>query len=436
MGLQRKLSTEPYKGVRDLYPEEMFIHNHLAGVLRTAVERFGYEEYGASILEPAELYMAKSNEEIVEEQTYTFTDRGGREVTLRPEMTPTLARMVAARRKTLSFPLRWYSFANMFRYERPQRGRLREHWQLNVDLFGVAGSLAEAEVISVAVEILRSFGLTDAQFEVRIGNRKIILAVFNEVLKITGDTYPKMLRLIDRKEKLSSQTFEAEIEKLLGERKNLLLDFLEAKNLEWVSKMLTHSPQLAEVISEVDGLLVKLNNSGVSNCRFDSKLVRGFDYYTGSVFELYDLNPKNRRSICGGGRYDDLLIVFGVEPIPAVGFGLGDIVLCDVLETYGLLPSYRAKGELYLCIANSEQRNFTLELARKLRSTGLKVAVDFTERKLAEQIRYADKKGFSYICCIGPVEVKQNRFKLKHLSTRTEKELSLEEISVFVRTNS
>jgi len=248
-----KLDTQPYKGVKDFYPEDMAIQNYIFDTWHKVAEKFGYEEYSASILEPTEIYTEKSGAEIVNEQTFTFTDRGGRSVTLRPEMTPTLARMVAGRRRNLKFPLRWYSIPNLFRYERPQRGRKREHWQLNVDLMGPADTNADIEMISIAYAIMKEFGAKDEDFEIRINNSD--LDIFKEI-----------------------------------------------------------APNLV----------------------YDPSLARGQAYYTGMVFEIFDTNKENGRSIAGGGRYDNLLEIFDVEPVPAVGFGMGDITIRDFLETHGL----------------------------------------------------------------------------------------------------
>jgi len=250
-----KLGTDPYKGVRDFYPEDMAIENYIFNTWRKVAEKFGYEEYSASILEPTEIYTEKSGAEIVNEQTFTFTDRGDRSVTLRPEMTPSLARMVAARRRNLKFPLRWFSIPNLFRYERPQRGRKREHWQLNCDLLGTAGIEADKEMISLAYAVMKEFGAKDSDFEIRINNSDI------------------------------------------------------------------------EIFKEI-----------VPNLVSDPTLARGQTYYTGTVFEIFDTNKENGRSIAGGGRYDNLLEIFDVEPIPAVGFGMGDITLRDFLETHKLGP--------------------------------------------------------------------------------------------------
>ncbi len=250
-----KLDTGPYKGVRDFYPEDMAIENYIFNTWRKVAERYGYSEYSASLLEPTEIYTEKSGAEIINEQTFTFKDRGDRSVTLRPEMTPTTARMIAARRKSLKFPLRWFSIPNLFRYERPQRGRRREHWQLNCDLIGVSEVEADKEIVLLAYNIMKEFGANEKDFEVRINNADI-------------------------------------------------------NNFKDIGP----------------------------NIVFDSSLARGQTYYTGMVFEIFDTNKENGRALAGGGRYDNLLELFDVEPIPAVGFGMGDIALRDFLETHKLGP--------------------------------------------------------------------------------------------------
>ncbi|OHA20811.1 MAG: hypothetical protein A2849_03430 [Candidatus Taylorbacteria bacterium RIFCSPHIGHO2_01_FULL_51_15] len=305
-----KLSTEPYKGVRDFYPEDMAVQNYIFSVWRTVAEKFGYEEYAASLLEPVELYRSKGSDEIVNEQMFTFKDRGDREVALRPEMTPSLARMVAAKRKSLKFPLRWYSIPNCFRYERPQRGRRREHWQLNADLVGIAGVEAEVEIISLAHHIMKEFGADDSDFEIRIGAKGIITEKLNQK-NISEEHHKKIFQLIDKKGKMPEE------ERML-ELKNLGVDF-----------EITES-------AHVKQLRVLLTKKGVKNTEFDPHIVRGFDYYTGMVFEVFDTHEENRRSLFGGGRYDNLLEMFGVEPVPTVGFGMGDVTIRDFLETHGL----------------------------------------------------------------------------------------------------
>lgn len=305
-----KLSTESYKGVRDFYPEDMKIQNYIFGVWKKTAESFGYEEYSASLLEPIELYKSKSSEEIVSEQMFTFTDRGEREVALRPEMTPSLARMIAAQRKSLKFPLRWYSIPNLFRYERPQRGRLREHWQLNCDVMGISDTSADVEIIKLSYQIMKAFGAKDEDFQIKINNRKSLEEAIKSKLKNEAD-YQTALRLLDKKEKITEEEFDT----------------------KW--KELSDSP--FEINTEVNQDLSKIIKSlGISNITYDPLLTRGFDYYTGMVFEVFDTNPENKRSLFGGGRYDNLLEIFGVEPVPTVGFGMGDVTIRDFLETHNL----------------------------------------------------------------------------------------------------
>lgn len=311
----RKLSTEPYKGVRDFYPEDMAVQNHIFSTWKKVCEEFGYVEYAASLLEPAELYRSKGSDEIVNEQMFTFTDRGGREVALRPEMTPSLARMVAARRKSLRFPLRWYTIANCFRYERPQRGRKREHWQLNADVMGISGVEAEVEIILLAYKIMtEGFGAKDTDFEIKISNRaELEKALLEEGIK-QGDIHG-VFRLFDKEGKMPEEERQAELEKL-GYRKDA--------EVKWYSS--------------VSDLETKLRERKINNIRFGPKIVRGFDYYTGMVFEVFDTHEDNRRSLFGGGRYDNLLELFGAEPVPTVGFGMGDVTIRDFLETHSLHP--------------------------------------------------------------------------------------------------
>lgn len=316
-----KLGTDPYKGVRDFYPEDMAVQNYIIDTWKKVAREFGYEEYAASVLEPAELYRSKGSEEIVNEQMFTFRDRGDREVALRPEMTPSLARMVAARRKSLKFPLRWFTIANCFRYERPQRGRRREHWQLNCDLMGIAGIEAEVEIISIAYAIMKEFGAKDENFEIRVNSRKLFEHMFDEIGGVSKDTKSSVIRLVDRREKIDN--FEEELTRILGgEKKELFLELQKT----------TH------VTEELENLKNRLAQKGLNNVKIDTSIARGFDYYTGMIFEVFDTHLENRRSLFGGGRYDNLLEIFGVEPVPTVGFGMGDITIRDFLETHALPP--------------------------------------------------------------------------------------------------
>ncbi len=394
---KQPLSTESYKGVRDFYPEDLFIQKYIFAILRQEVESFGYIEYSASLLEPAELYRSKTSEEIVNEQTYTFKDRGDREVTLRPEMTPTVARMVAAKRHDLSIPIRWYSIPNLFRYERPQRGRLREHWQLNCDIFGVSGYAAEVEIITLAHKILRSFGIQQHQFEIRINNRA---ALTNKLQKeITDPSQLKVaLRLLDRKEKMDEETF----------------------NKEWALISSVPFKPSQEPDEETQKILTALQKLGIKNAQYHPTLTRGFDYYTGTVFEVFDTHEKNRRSLFGGGRYDNLLSLFGGQNMPAVGFGMGDVTIKDVLETYNLLPVYKNTTSLAILPAPHTPIEQILLLADRLRSSGVRVSVDSTERKLGDQIKAAHKQHIPFVMVVGEIELKEGMYTVKKILTGKE----------------
>lgn len=393
-----KLSTEPYKGVRDFYPSDMRSLQRLFAVWREAAQSYGYEEYGASPLEPTELYLSKTSEEIVRNQAYTFTDRGDRQVTLRPEMTPTVSRMLAAKYRDIPMPARWFSIPNVFRYERPQRGRLREHYQLNVDIFGCDSLDAEVELILVARRILTKLGVPERAYVIKLNSR----AALNTSLANAGfdaETAKEVTRLIDRKEKIDN--FEEELEKLAPGFK---LD--------------TNEP---DDVAQVRSMLQKL---GVSNVVFDPFLARGFDYYTGVVFEIFATDGKNNRSLFGGGRYNGLTKHFGAPEIAAAGFGMGDVVILDLLETLGVAQNLATATDIHVCQpeGTSEQIQTIVE---QWRDAGCTVSLDVSGKKIGDQIKYADKLGIPYIVVIGDEEISSGKVKLKRLSDASEREVEI-----------
>ena len=406
-----KLSTENYKGVRDFYPEDQFIQRYIFEHMERVCELFGYEEYDASILEPAELFRGKTSEEIVNEQTYTFVDRGGREVTLRPEMTPTLARMIAARAREIALPARWYTIANVFRYERPQRGRLREHWQLNADIIGVAGVEADAEIIAVAHGIMRSLGADEHNFEIRVSDRRLLDAAYDQV-EIKGDMRAGATRLLDRRAK--HENFEEALSNLIGGKAAIeLIDIIDRT---------TSSAFLEELRGQLEYM-------GVRNMIVDTKITRGFDYYTGMVFEVYDTAPANRRSLYGGGRYDNLLSLFGTEKTPAVGFAMGDVTARDFLETHNLLPTYAPGTELMIAVIEEEATGHAIKLAQDLRREDVTVAVNFSGKRVGDQIRQADKMKIPFVIAVGTKERESGRYTVKNLATAAEITLPADRIA-------
>ncbi len=428
----KKLSTEAYKGVRDFFPEDMAVEKHIFGIWRRTAEKYGYEEYNASVLEPAELYRAKTGEEIVNEQTYTFTDRGDREVTLRPEMTPTVARMVAQKRRELAFPVRWYSIPNLFRYEQPQRGRVREHWQLNADIFGVESVNAEIEAINMAYDITRAYGLKDTDFEIRLNSRRIVDYVMRDVLALNEQTAHALAKLIDKKDKMKPKDFELAVCEAfnMSETADRFLTLLNSKNFEEYVSRLPQTKEEHRGIQEIRQVLAGLERLGITNARFDQTLMRGFDYYTGVVFEVFDLNPANRRSVFGGGRYDDLLSLFGNDKVTAVGFGAGDVVAHDLMETYGTLPKASAPADIALLIVGEQNAPYALDLAQSLRTKGIRVSVDLSGKKLGDQISNADKRGIPRVIAIGDEEVKTGDLRMKVLATKEEVATTSDQISI------
>lgn len=423
------LSTQPYKGARDFYPEDKRLQKYLFNKMRQTVEKFGYEEYDAPILESVELYKAKTGDEIVNEQTYVFTDRGGREVVIRPEMTPTVSRMVAAKRQELAYPLRWYSIPNLWRYERPQRGRLREHWQLNVDIFGVNGIEAEHEIIMIADSLMKAYGAKQDMYTIKINSRTLMNYILEDYLGLDAVQRQTIMKLIDRMHKMPRAEFVADIDAMLSpsERENgteeRLLQVLEVKELS----DLPAPVQENESVVKLRELIKLLKDSGANNVEFDITVMRGFDYYTDIVFEMFDNDPENNRAMFGGGRYDGLVGLFGVEPAATVGFGLGDVTLANFLETHGLLPEENVETDIYVILVGDVYARAQSVIA-KLREEGVKVAVDTTGRKPLAQIKSADKKGIKYALFIGEKELEDERYNLKDLQSGEEQTLSPERI--------
>ncbi len=413
MSKKDKLSVEPYKGVRDFYPEDQAFLNWLFAKTRALVERAGYVEYEASILEPSELYKAKGveNSEMVGEQTYTFVDRGEREVTLRPEMTPTVARMVAGRRRELAFPLRWYSIPNCFRYERPQRGRLREFWQLNVDIFGSHSVAADAEIVAVAHGLMIAFGARESDFQIKVGSRQAINALAQNN-KLTEEQTKNFFALLDRRSKISEGAFDRELQKL-GINKSLL------------------SP--SNIPPAIEEMLKNFASAGINNVVYDPSIVRGFAYYTGMVFEVFDTHAENNRALFGGGRYDNLTALFDDEPLPGVGFGMGDETIRLFLQVRGLIEPYKPPTQVYVAITTSELAGRAQMFAGELRQQGVSVAVDFGERKLGDQIKAAAKHKIPYVIVAGEDEFASGLFGVKDLETGAEEKIAREDLPAFFK---
>lgn len=428
------LSTKPYKGARDFYPVDKRLQKYMFRNWRKVAERFGYEEYDAPILEPLEIYLAKTGEEIVNEQTYSFEDRGGRQVVIRPEMTPTVSRMVAAKRQELAYPLRWYSIPNLWRYERPQRGRLREHWQLNVDIFGVAGITAEYEIISLVDAMFKEFGANPETYEIRLNSRKLMDFALSDYLGFSQAETHAVGKLIDRLHKMERGDFISKIDAAISPKAResgtveKLLVLLETKDL---AKLPPELRKHASVV-ELRHLLSLLTANGVKNAEFDISIMRGFDYYTDIIFEVFDKHPDNNRSMVAGGRYDGLVGLFGVAPVPTVGFGWGDVTLANFLELHNLLPESKAETDVYVALVGAVLDQAQPVIA-ELRAANLNLAVDLSRKKMGDQLKTADKKGVTHVLIIGDNELKTGIFTLKNLATGLEQKGSPKTLAQFIK---
>lgn len=422
------LSSQPYKGTRDYYPADKRVQNYIFGVWQKVCKSFGYEEYGAPMLEPLEVYTAKSGQELATEQTYTFTDRGDRTVAIRPEMTPSISRMIAAKRQELAYPARLFSIANYMRYERPQRGREREFWQLNADIFGADGALSEAEIITMGAEIMKAFGAKDDMYTIKINNRKVINFMMTDYLGLDAVQSQLMIRLFDRKDKITNEEFRDQAIDIFGEAAapeglQKIAKLLTAKTMDELPEILREY----EAVKEVQELFSLLTAAGVKNTIFDITLMRGFDYYTGTVFEFFDMHPENRRAMFGGGRYDGLVGLFGAEPISAVGFAPGYTMTELFLQSHKLLPKLSSTTEVYIVVLGKALVAAT-ELATKLREEGVNVELDFTGRKLDKQLKTAVKKEIPFIIFVGEDELESEIYPFKDTASSEEQKLSFERI--------
>ncbi len=423
--MSEKLSMQPYKGTRDFYPQEMRLRNWFFGVIRRELERAAFEEYNGPMLESLDIYAAKSGEEIANKQTYNFVDRGNRPLAIRPEMTPTVARMVAAKMGELTFPLKWFSIPNMYRYEATQRGRLREFWQLNVDVFGCNTFEADLEVVTSAIRIMRAFGADETMFTVRINNRRF----FNDVVAaITGkgtEGSRLVSKVIDRKNKVTRESYEKDMRELgLSDEQIAKIDSLYTMGVDEATALCPDSVGA----DELRRLFAALEKMGLAKyCIFDFGIIRGLDYYTGTVFEVFDNAPENNRAMFGGGRYDNLVDLFVKNAkISGVGYGMGDVTLENFLVTHGLVPaSFGSDVKVLVTRFEDVPYEAYTSLVEDLRDGGITASVYLGQKKFGKQLEYAVKGEYSHALIMGGDEYARGVVRLKNLASREEKEVAL-----------
>jgi histidyl-tRNA synthetase len=393
------------KGTREFYPEQMFLRNFIYEKVRGASQAFGYQEWDAPFIESIDLYAAKSGEELVKKQSFTFTDRGGDFVTLRPELTPSLARMIAAKQGELTFPVRWWSFGPFWRYEQPQKGRSREFFQWNIDMLGVSSPEADAELIAVGATFLRSVGLSPELATIYVNNRRLMDSEF-DALGISQEKRLEVSNMVDRRSKMESAKWDSYV--LESGLSQTQLDGL--KNILGNFDLWKKSDELVRLFAALEALGVK------EYVKFDPNIMRGLLYYTGTVFEAFDTSGSVKRAILGGGRYDNLLADVGGQPLSGVGFAMGDVVMGIVLQEKGLLPEFiPSPAPILVTIFDESLLRESYSLAAELRNVGLKVLCYPEPAKLQKQFKFADKMKASIVVTVGPDEAANDQVAVKNL---------------------
>ena len=426
-----KLSTQPYKGTRDFYPDEMKLRNWFFGKIRDTLALCAFDEYNGPMLESLELYAAKSGEELAKEQTYNFTDRGGRNLAIRPEMTPSVARMVAAKMGELNYPLKWFSIPNMYRYERPQRGRLREFWQLNVDIFGCDTYEADLDVIQSAIAVLRAYGANETMFRVHINNRRFFNDVIAAICATDAEGAKKVSKVVDRKNKIPREAYVKDMNELgLSDDQIAKIDALYTMDVKQATALCPDSVGSQELVSLFDAL----EKTGLDKyCMFDFGIIRGLDYYTGTVFEVFDEAPENNRAMFGGGRYDNLVGLFVKNAkISGVGYGMGDVTLENFLVTHGLVPDLLDNtAKVLVTRFDDVPYEAYLAVVDAVRSAGVPATVYVGSKKFGKQIDFAVKEGFSHAIIMGGDELAKKVVKVKDLAAREEREVAIDALGEY-----
>ena len=417
--------TQGVRGTRDFYPEDMRLRNWLFDNFTNASLLHGFEEYDAPVLEHEKLYTRKQGEDITQ-QLYSFQDKGNRKVALRPEMTPSLARMVMSRAGGLPMPIKWFSIPQCWRYERTQRGRGREHYQWNVDIWGTTEISADAELISVLVTFFEGIGLTAKDIVIRVSSRKVLEEVLGS-LGLEGDIFAQTCIIVDKMDKLSSDVIEDQLSDLGHDSKvvTTIQAVLGIKDMNSLQKALKDE---SVAVSELNLLFDAIDSYGISEwVEFDASIVRGLAYYTGSVFEVHDRVGKFR-AICGGGRYDKLISTLGGKDLPATGFGFGDMVIMELLAEKGLVPELVSGVDDIVIPLNSDLRNVAVMVAASLRNSGRTVDLVLEDKKMKWAFKHAERIGAARLVLLAPDEWSRKMVKIKDLDTGEESEISLNDI--------
>jgi len=438
--MKEKFNNQPLRGMVDRFPPDLREEYYIVNKIRELSKKYVYEEFEAPLLEPIEIYAAKSSEELVNEQSFTFKSKGGGKLILRPELTPSLARMISRKSQEMKKPIRWFSVPTCYRYERPQRGRTREFKQINFDILGGIGLLEEVEIFNISVDIFTSFGATNDQFQIYYNNRRLIDAIFKFILKIPDNIYMKVYKALDKSDKMVEEEYQKYLMDTFNDDK-LVKNIIQLNEIDNIEKIpydnIPNEFYNSQGYQEIKQLQILLKETNLEEyCTFSAGIVRGLDYYTGTVFEVYDTEEKNRRSIFGGGRYDDLLNLFSNEQISGIGFGMGLLSLKLFLRTYNLIPENIKELDysdiIYVTTFSSELAPLSIKLSQKFRRMGFRCFIDYSCEKLGNQISKANELNCKAIAIIGPQEQEEKSVTIKNLLTNTQKTPKLKDLNVNV----
>jgi len=418
------IDLQPVKGTRDFFPEEMRLRNWLFEIWRRTSVQAGFEEYDTCILEHENLYLRKAGDEI-SKQLFSFEDKSGRRLSLRPEMTPSLARLILQHKKSLSFPIKWFSMPQCFRYERMTKGRRREHFQWNADIIGQPNILAEAEILLLLISACESMGLTKKEFKVFINDRRILNSILNQI-NVPEDLQNSVMVILDKRDKISSDVLVNMLEDagMSDKQVGQLNEFLSNTDLKDLQANLSDTTG----VENLDNLMDMMDTAGYSDyLKFDISIVRGLSYYTGAVFEV-NSPEKKHRAICGGGRYDSLLSAFGGETVPAVGFGFGDVVVLDVLKELGRFPELPKKLDYTIIPFANEQVGIALKIASELRMRGSAVDCNFSMKKMKKTMRQADESGAAKAILLFPEELAEDKVVIRDMILHKQKTVKITDL--------
>lgn len=436
--MSKKFSRNPLKGMEDFFPSDMRVVRYITDKLRKISDLYCYEEYDAPLLEPIEIYEAKSSNELVNEQSFIVEKKPGERLILRPEITPTLARMVSKKSQELKKPIRWYSIPKCYRYEQPQKGRRREFLQFNIDILGEDTLYAELEILNIVVDTLTAFGATAEQFQVYFNNRRFIDAVCEILLEVPKQKISLIYKILDKADKME----ESEFEKYLidsFENEFVIQGIKKLRDADDLGALLKSFSEIPSEFYESQGykelktLERLIEESNLSKyCSFSSGVVRGLDYYTGTVFEVYDTGEENIRAIFGGGRYDDLLSLYSDEQMSGIGFGMGLLMLEQFLRTYNLLPEDITEPDysevIYIATLSEDVAPYVFKISNELRDNDLSCMIDYRFESLGNQLSKANELGVKITLIVGPNEMEENEVSIKNMITEEQKTIERETI--------